>query len=302
MGSFVRLPGVIAAVTLAGAAFTAAPPAAQAQVMDGAPQILRVPCSTGDLVAAITTANSSSSATVILSRNCTYTITAPAVGIDGLPAITGRITLEGGQKTVIKRSVAAVIAFRILDVSAGGTLSVRDVAVQNGSVSGLGGGIQNAGTLRLYVVKLYGNNAGNGGALANLAGASARVSATLMSANTTTGVGGGGILNSGTLTLIRSVLSGNSAPINGGGINTQSAGISRVIHTTIARNTSGGLGGGLSNLGTTSLDHAAVYLNSGSSGGGIATGNDNVTLHRSVVRNNTPNNCSPLNTIPACVG
>jgi hypothetical protein len=47
------------------------------------------------------------------------------------------------------------------------------------------------------------------------------------------------------------------------------------------RNTAGN-GGGLSNS------------------GGIATGNTNVTLRRTVVRNNTPDNCNPLNTIPGC--
>lgn len=41
--------------------------------------------------------------------------------------------------------------------------------------------------------------------------------------------------------------------------------------------------------------------NRGSSGGGIATGNTNVTLRGTVVRNNAPDNCNPLNTIPGCV-
>ena len=57
----------------------------------------------------------------------------------------------------------------------------------------------------------------------------------------------------------------------------------------------------MSNLGTTSLDRTFVQLNKGSSGGGIATGNNNVTLRSSTVLNNTPDNCSPLNTIPGCV-
>jgi hypothetical protein len=302
MGSFTGLRGSMAAVALAGAALTAALPAAQAQATVGGLQPIIVPCSTDALVTAINTANSLSAATVVLPGNCTYTITAPATANDGLPVITGHITLVGGRNAVIRRSPAAFTAFRILDVAAGGALSLRGISVLNGSTNGLGGGIQNAGTLILSHAMLSGNRAGNGGALANLAGATASVSETQIDANTTTGVGGGGILNSGTLTLATSILSGNSAPINGGGLNTQPAGTSRIIQSTIVRNVSGGLGGGISNLGATSLDGTVVQLNEGSSGGGIATSNsNNVILRSSFVRHNTPDNCSPLNTIPGCV-
>ncbi len=94
------------AVALAGVALMAAAPAAQAQAMDGGTEIIRVPCRTDALVTAINTANSSSAATVVLRGNCTYNITTPATPADGLPAITGRIKLVGGSKTVIKRSPA----------------------------------------------------------------------------------------------------------------------------------------------------------------------------------------------------
>jgi hypothetical protein len=153
----------------------------------------------------------------------------------------------------------------------------------------------------LNQVTLSGNRAGNGGGLANAAGATASVFNTLFDGNTTTGVGGGGIINSGTLTLAGSTLSGNSAPINGGGLNTQAAGTSRINLSTFVHNVSGSLGGGISNLGTTSLDNTRVQLNTGSSGGGIATSNNNVALRGSTVSNNTPNNCNPLNTVPGCV-
>jgi len=301
MGSFVRLSGSMAAVALAGAALTAALPAAEAQAVAGL-QSITVPCSTSALVAAISTANSSGAAEVVLSGNCTYDITTPATAADGLPIVTGRIILAGGANTVIRRSPTAPTAFRILDVAAGATLSLHGISVLNGSTNGLGGGIQNAGTLVLSQARLSGNTAGNGGALANIAGATARVSDTRFSENTTTGVGGGGIINMGTLTLAGSILSGNSAPINGGGLNTQAAGTSRISQSTIVRNVSGSLGGGISNLGTTSLDGTRVELNRGSSGGGIATSNNNVTLGNSLVRYNTPDNCSPLGTIPGCAG
>ncbi|HMH94424.1 MAG TPA: hypothetical protein VK586_25495, partial [Streptosporangiaceae bacterium] len=106
--------------------------------------------------------------------------------------------------------------------------------------------------------------------------------------------------NFGTLTLDGSIVTGNTAPINGGGLNTQSGGTSRISQSTFTRNTSGGLGGGISNLGTTSLAGSTVRLNKASSGGGIATGNTNVTLRGTTVAGNTPDNCSPLNTIQGC--
>lgn len=301
MGSFIRLRGRIAAAALAGTALTAAMPAAQAQATVSGPQTIIVPCSTSALVTAINTGNSLSAATLVLPGNCTYTITTPATASDGLPVITGHISLVGGNNAAIRRSPVALTAFRILDVAVGGTLSLRGISVLNGSTSGLGGGILNSGTLTLDHATLSGNRAGNGGGLANAAGATASVSDTLIDANTTTGVGGGGIINSGTLTLATSTLSGNSAPINGGGLNTQSAGTSSIIQSTIIHNVSGGLGGGISNLGHTSLDGVVVQLNEGSSGGGIATGNTNVVLQSSFVRHNTPDNCNPLNTIQGCV-
>lgn len=299
MGSFVRVSETMAAVALAGLAVTA-PSAAQAHAMAGEPHAFNLPCSTSALVTAINAANSFSSATIHLRAKCIYSIATAATGNDGLPVITGDVTLLGGWGTVIRRSSAATTAFRILDVAAAATLSLTRASVMDGSITGPGGGIQNAGTLILRRVTLSGNTAGNGGGLANLAGATAIVTGTHLTANTTTGVGGGAILNSGTLKVIRSHFSGNTAPINGGGLNTQGSGTSRIFRSSFVGNVSGGLGGGLSNLGTTKVTGTVIRLNKGSTGGGIATGNTQVTLRRTVVQDNIPDNCSPLNTIPGC--
>jgi hypothetical protein len=299
MGSFARATGsslggaVIAAVALA---------AAPAYSMAAAADATTVPCAPGALISAINTANGLPAATLRLASRCIYDITNPATAADALPIITRNITLIGGQSTSIRRAPLAPTAFRILDVAAGGTLHVKDVFILSGSTAGLGGGIQNAGTLELDETTLAGNNAGNGGALANIAGGRAVVHRSVLSSNTTTGVGGGGIINFGMLTVLESHLIGNSAPINGGGINTQPGGVTRVIRSTVDYSRSSGLGGALSNLGTTSLDRTRVEFNRGSAGGGIATGNTNVTIQRSEVRRNTPDNCNPLNTIPGCVG
>jgi hypothetical protein len=299
MGSFSKLTGGAGAVIVTGGilAMVSAAPS-----MAAGPRVVRVPCSAAALAAAITAANAATGTVLRLARGCTYSITTPATTATALPDVTGNLTLVGGPRTSIRRDPAAATQFRIFNVAAGATLRVAGLSILNGSTAGLGGGIQNAGTLVLRHATLSGNTAGNGGGLANIAGATATISRSLVNANTTTGVGGGGIINMGTLTVLGTVLSANIAPINGGGVNTQSSGRTRIIQSTVAHNTSSGLGGGLSNLGTTALDRTLVRNNRGTSGSGIATGNANVTLRRSVVHNNIPDNCSPLGTIPGCVG
>jgi hypothetical protein len=301
MGSFVRRPGIMAGVALAGAALTLAAPAAAAQATAAVPGVINVPCSASALKTAIITANGGGAALLVLSANCTYTIVVPTSATDGLPPITGNFGLVGGGNTVIRRSPAALSSFRVLEVNSGASLVVSNLAIVNGKTAGLGGGILNGGTLRIRNVTFFKNSAGNGGALSNSAGATAILNNATMSLNKTTGVGGGGIINFGTLTLAESSLSGNKALINGGGLNTQPGGISHIIRSQIVSNVSGGLGGGVSNLGTTTISGSSVRFNKGSAGGGIATGNTNVTLTQSTVTSNKPDNCNPLNTIPGCV-
>jgi hypothetical protein len=295
MGSVSKVTGVV--VTGGMLVMASAAPSTAA-----GPRVVRVPCSAAALAAAITAANASAGTVLRLSARCTYSIVTPATAGTALPDITGNLTLVGGPATSIRRDPAAATPFRILNVAAGATLRVAGLAILNGSTAGLGGGIQNAGTLVLRQVTLAGNTAGNGGGVANIPGATATISLNLINANRTTGVGGGGIINLGTLTVIDTVFSANTAPINGGGVNNQTSGVTTLIQTTVAHNTSGGLGGGLSNLGTTTLVRTLVRSNRGSAGGGITTGNANVTLRQSVVRDNIPDNCNPPNTIPGCVG
>jgi hypothetical protein len=296
MGSFARTTGGIGAAALV--VLTASSPAAEAKGR----RVITIPCSSAALSNAITTANGLGAATLRLARNCSYTITTPATATDGLPLITGDIALEGGPSTTIRRDPATAALFRVLNVATGAFLHVRGIAILNGNTAGLGGGIQAAGTLELSHITLSGNTAGNGGAIAVAAGARAVITRTVIAANPTKGVGGGGLINFGVLTLTESHVTGNSAPINGGGLNTQPSGTSRIIRVTLDHNSSGGLGGGISNLGTTILENTLVEHNKGSAGGGIATGNTNFILRRSIVRRNTPDNCSPLNTIPGCSG
>ena len=296
MSSFARVTGAACAATAAGGMLMMTLPA---RAMAASAHVVTVPCDTAALAAAITTANTAGGV-IRLAPRCVYQITTPATVATGLPRITGDVTLVGGPSTTIRRDPAAA-AFRILDVAAGARLRVAGIFILNGTTAGLGGGIQNAGVLVLGRVTLSGNTAANGGAVANSAGGTATISRTVFTANATTSVGGGALINFGTATISAGALRFNTAPINGGGVNTQPGGVTQVIRSTIANNVSGGVGGGLSNLGTTTLNRTLVEGNRASGGGGIATGNSNVLLSHSIVRNNQPDNCSPQGTIPGCV-
>jgi hypothetical protein len=299
MRMITRFGGYATALLAAGAAGLAGPAAAQASA--AAPALIGVPCSSGALVAAISHANSLGFATLHLSPGCRYVLTSPAEVGNGLPTITGHITATGGRGTEISRDSAAAL-FRIINVAAGARLFLGSVTVADGHTAGLGGGIQDAGTLVLRAVRLTGNTAGNGGGLAVASGAQATVSGSTLAGNDTTSVGGGAVINSGQLTVDRSELSFNTAPINGGAVNTQPSGTTRINLTAVLHNHSGSLGGGLSNLGTTVLTRDRVQFNDGSAGGGLATGNQNVHLLVSQITHNTPDNCNPLDTIPGCFG
>jgi hypothetical protein len=299
MSSSLRTAGGIGAAVLAGAALTMA----QAPARAAAKKVVFVPCSSPALAAAITAANVTPT-TIRLSANCTYNITTPAVaGSTALPPITGNVTIIGGPSTALRRDPSIAVA-RVLQVNTGGRLDLEGVFVLNGIADGAGGGgILNNGSLVLQQDTLSGNTGPNGGAVSNGATANALISRTVIGSNSTTG-SGGGVINLGSLTVSESRLTGNTSGIDGGGIATVS-GATHLIQSTIDRNVATGTGGGIYNVATTTLSHTLVELNHAvniGGGGGIRNvAPGTVTLSVSIVRNNTPDNCSPLNTIPGCV-
>jgi hypothetical protein len=100
--------------------------------------------------------------------------------------------------------------------------------------------------------------------------------------------GGGGLLNQGTLTLIDSTVSGNSADVGGGGL--ANKGTLTLTNSTISGNSgTHSSGGGLINYGTLTLTNSTVSGNSAGNGGGL----DNLgtlTLTNSTVSGNSVTN------------
>jgi hypothetical protein len=121
-------------------------------------------------------------------------------------------------------------------------------------------------------------------------------------AGTTTG-NGGGVHNVGSLTLFESRLVANNATSTvgvagtgkGGGINAQATGTSLAIRSTLVDNSASNNGGGVFNVGGTSLIRSLDLRNRATTGGGVFGA---VTVRRSIVRGNTPDNCGPAD--PLC--
>jgi len=96
------------------------------------------------LIAAINAANANSQDNVINLAPGTYTLTAidnsrSAGDANGLPVITGTITINGGdaETTIIERvrSLNAFPRFRIFDVAAGATLTINQLSISGGVVN-----------------------------------------------------------------------------------------------------------------------------------------------------------------------
>src|SRR6184192_2070961 len=104
MGSIAKVTGGAGAAILAGGTLLMASPA---QASAPGARVVRVPCSSAALAAAITAANAPGGAVLRLARHCTYTVTTPATAATGLPDITGDVALVGGPGTTIQRDPTA---------------------------------------------------------------------------------------------------------------------------------------------------------------------------------------------------
>ena len=80
-------------------------------------------CASGQagLIAAVNAANSAGGGTINLVSGCTYNLTAPDNGENGLPVITTRVSVNGNGATVDGNG-----AVRIFEVDEGGNLSVQN--------------------------------------------------------------------------------------------------------------------------------------------------------------------------------
>lgn len=220
----------------------------------------------------------------------------------------------GGRDTVILTEDVVTVMIKDVTIQNGrsldgggisnpdGIVTVLNSVIQNNdAVCGEGGGILNFGTIVLQGVTITGNQAAYGGGILNdelLLGRHITVTQNSAVDNLCAGITGygGGIDNSGTISLTGAFLEGNTAVNDGGAV--ENAGVFTVALSLFENNHSqtkgGGLdnvansqaavrqstfrlneadfGGGINNEGTMRLMSSAIYSNtavlSGSSGGG----------------------------------
>ncbi len=175
--------------------------------------------------------------------------------IDSSIVDTGRdapgLTNHGGNVTLLRSTVSGV--------------SRNNPFGYGGIVNGYGG------TLALINSTVAGNRAGfSGGGISNQPDSTATLTDSVVSGNRIYEGAGGGINNGGTLTLVRSTVTANSATFGGGISN---GGVATLIRSTIANNSAGGYskayGGAISNGGTLKVQNSTVSGNSTNYGGGL---------------------------------
>lgn len=254
------------------------------------------PVNACSITTAVTNANAAavSDSVQIKLADGIYELAAPSPTALPITFAGPSLTLEAESGTPTLDGMETV---RLLSVGPTSNVTIDGLAIESGSAAGLGGGIENTGTLTVRDSTFSSNKAGNGGAIGNAgAGATLTVENSTFFENTTTGVGGGAIISSGKATIERSALIENTALINGGAINVQGNGVVTVFSSTIAGNTSGSLGGGLSNLGTINVQSSTIAGNTGSDGAAIATGNANVKFAATIIAAQASGGaCNPAN-------
>jgi len=188
-------------------------------------------------------------------------------GVQGLPAITTRVFLEGNGSTIERSAAAGTVPFRLLLITAAGSLHASNVTLKRGVINDgtfqdSGGAILNQGTLRIEKSTISFNTADQaGGGIATDNGASTWIYSSTFSGNTA-GNYGGAVSNSFGLTfLINSTVSGNSAG-QGGGVGSNGE-LTRIRNSTITGNTATNGGGvrqlaGTLNIGNTILAEQAA--------------------------------------------
>jgi hypothetical protein len=242
------------------------------------------------LVWAINQANADGRPSVIcLAPGGLYTLTSTSATEIGLPVVNSVLTIKGRGAT-IRRSDGAP-EMRLIHNGISGDLTLRDLSLQNGSLSSSDGGAvyNHLGLLAMDNCTISGNSASSAGGVFNSSGQITITNSTFDN-NSATNAQGGAIKNFGssaTLTLDQSTISGNSA-IEGGGLY-NSDGTIYINNSAITSNSAGISAGGLYNnvFGTVTVINSQLSGNSSYSfGGALSTNSASMTVNDSCINQN----------------
>ena len=243
---------------------------------------------------------------------------------------TGQITIQGAgaAQTIIDAGQTDRAAW----VSAGATVRLQGVTLQNGSAYYSGGCLINAGNVSLIESNVTSCVVLDGGAIYNfgnlnivsstITGNDARysgggiynsgtlsVSYSIVSSNIATGYSGGGIANQGVTSITESTISGNNAGIDGGGIYNLLGPLVTIAltNTTISGNGAGSRGGGIENFGTQTMNNVTITQNTASGAGGYEVFNNgsvggSISMGNTIIAGNTSggveSDCSTAGQLP----
>jgi hypothetical protein len=215
--------------------------------------------------------------------------------------VSNNVTLQGdGGIVIINGGNSAGDPGATIAVPSGVVATIDGLGITGGYAIGYpwGGGIQNFGNLTLQNSAVAGNHAGGdteaGGGIYN--GGTLSVIGTIITGNTAPF--GGGIANYATMTMSNTTVTFNSATHNGGGLDNDYGASATISDSTFAGNTAGGYGGAVDNdTATLTLANSTLVLNKASTdGGGIyswvgTTPPGVVQLNGNTIQLNIPDNC-----------
>ncbi|MDB9312478.1 DUF4347 domain-containing protein [Spirulina sp. CS-785/01] len=201
----------------------------------------------------------------------TYNLTSAYNSSDnGLPTITGNITINGNRASISgDSSLPAEDQFRLFYVQSGGQLTLNDLTLSQGRAVENGGAILNEGTLTVNRSTLTGNEVGRSGS---------------------------GIANLGTTTINNSTIYENTHTsdaneVIGGAVYNEGTGSTLVINSsTLSDNRGANIGGGILNLnGNTTVNNSTITLNKARNEGGGLYQRDagTFTLKNSIILGNS---------------
>ncbi len=211
----------------------------------------------------------------------------------GQGTISTALKIDGNNRITLK----AASNTRHLEIISGGNLTLAHITLADSSITAsvCGGAIKvgAGGWLTTNRVQMINNRTlGNGGALCVDASGTAELNYTLIKGNTS-GSSGGGVYNQGLLDVIWSDVSDNSAQFNGGGfwnnnslyINLSLVSNNRLPTGTLVRGSQEG--GGIYNIGSTSVSASTLSGNISSYTAGIYNQNADLWLTGVTLASNT---------------
>jgi predicted outer membrane repeat protein len=208
----------------------------------------------------------------------------------GIFAYTSTLTLN---TSTISNNIAGGAGGGI-DVFVGSRATLINSMVVNNRASAFGGGIYNdVGTMTLIGSTVTSNTAsgpGGGGGIYN--NGDSTLTNSTVSGNIASQGSGGGIHNiaSSTLRCDNCTVSGNRASGSGGGIASSSISVASLTNSKVISNTAAGAGGGIYNTAILDLNHHTIIAKneSGGPGGGISSNNHLTVSDSQIIANVSP--------------